>query len=311
MKNLFRGLAILTLSGIYLYALPSPTISYYAIVLLHSLTGLVLSVGLVIWFWRHFRQTKWAARLGWLLVTAGAGVGVALIITGTLRALNPLWYAHIGLSATGVILLIVSWLRANPLLDSRPAAQVLACAGLILAVAAVAGSAWWTREVRWQRAYVIRNPEMPPATMNDEGDGPAGSFFPSSAQTLHGGKIPAKFFMQSDACKRCHADIYAQWSSSVHHFSSFNNQWYRKSIEYMQEVAGVQQSKWCAGCHDPALLFSGMFDTPIKDQVNSPEAQAGMGCMMCHTIVNVKSTMGQGDYILEYPKMHELASTKN
>jgi len=26
----------------------------------------------------------------------------------------------------------------------------------------------------------------------------------------------------------------------MHHFSSFNNQWYRKSIEYMQEVAGVR-----------------------------------------------------------------------
>ena len=45
--------------------------------------------------------------------------------------------------------------------------------------------------------------------------------------------------MKSDACERCHADIYKQWNSSMHHFSSFNNQWYRKSIEYMQDVAGV------------------------------------------------------------------------
>jgi tetratricopeptide (TPR) repeat protein len=311
MKNLFRGLTILALSGVYLYALPSPTIFYYATVFLHSLVGLVLSVALIIWLWRHLGQTKSTARLGWLFVTAGAAVGVALIFTGTLRALKPLMYAHIALSVVGLILLIANWLWLNPSLHSRPRAQVLACAGLVLAVAVLAGSAWWTREVRWQRAYAIRNPAMPPATMNGEGDGPIGPFFPSSAQTLHGGKIPAKFFMQSDACKRCHADIYNQWSSSVHHFSSFNNQWYRKSIEYMQDVAGVQQSKWCAGCHDPALLFSGRFDTPIKDQVNSPEAQAGMGCMMCHTIVDVKSTMGQGDYVLEYPEMHELASSEN
>ena len=311
MKNLFRGLAILALSGAYLYALPSPTVFYYVIVFLHSLAGLVLSVALVIWLWRHLGRTKWTERFGWLLVTAGAGVGVALIFTGTLRALNPLLYTHIGLSVAGLILLIANWLRANPLLDSRPRAQARACAGLVLLFASLAGSAWWAREVRWERAYVIRNPAMPPATMDGEGDGQAGPFFPSSAQTLHGGKIPSKFFMQSDACKRCHADIYIQWSSSSHHFSSFNNQWYRKSIEYMQDVAGVQQSKWCAGCHDPALLFSGRFDTPIKDQVDSPEAQAGMGCMMCHTIVDVKSTMGQGDYVLEYPKMHELASSEN
>jgi hypothetical protein len=33
--------------------------------------------------------------------------------------------------------------------------------------------------------------------------------------------------------------------------------------------------------------------------------------MMCHSIANVKSTMGQGDFYLEYPKLHELAASKN
>jgi hypothetical protein len=115
--------------------------------------------------------------------------------------------------------------------------------------AGIAAGAWWTREIAWQKANRISNPLMPPETMSGEGDGPRGKFFPSSAQTRHGGNIPSKYFMQSDACQRCHADIYKQWDSSVHHFSSFNNQWYRKSIEYMQDVAGVQSSKWCAGCH--------------------------------------------------------------
>src|SRR5208282_4931620 len=41
------------------------------------------------------------------------------------------------------------------------------------------------------------------------------------------------------------------------------------------------------------------------------EAQAGLGCLMCHSIVEVKSTMGQGDYMLEYPKLHELAASEN
>jgi len=148
--------------------------------------------------------------------------------------------------------------------------------------------------------------------MDSEGDGSQGKFFPSSAQTKHGGNIPSKYFMKSDACQRCHADIYKQWDSSMHHFSSFNNQWYRKSIEYMQDVAGVRSSKWCAGCHDPAaLLYSGLFDTPIKQIVDRPEARAGLGCLMCHSIVEVKSTMGQGDFFLEYPKLHELAASEN
>ncbi len=142
--------------------------------------------------------------------------------------------------------------------------------------------------------------------MNGEGDGPEGSFFPSSAQVYGKQKIPSKFFMESDSCKRCHEDIYNQWFSSAHHFSSFNNQWYRKSIEYMQDTIGTKPSKWCGGCHDPAVLYSGLMDTPIKQIVHRPESQAGLGCMMCHSIASVKSTMGQADFYLEYPKLHEL-----
>jgi Flp pilus assembly protein TadD len=52
-------------------------------------------------------------------------------------------------------------------------------------------------------------------------------------------------------------------------------------------------------------------DTPIKQIVHRPESQAGLGCMMCHSIADVKSTMGQGDFYLEYPKLHELAATQN
>ena len=66
-----------------------------------------------------------------------------------------------------------------------------------------------------------------------------------------------------------------------------------------------------AGCHDPALLFSGMFDRPIRQIENTPAAQAGLSCLMCHSIVKVKSTMGQGDFVLEYPMLHELAASEN
>jgi len=61
----------------------------------------------------------------------------------------------------------------------------------------------------------------------------------------------------------------------------------------------------------PAVLYSGLMDTPIKQIVHRPESQAGLGCMMCHSIANVKSTMGQADFYLEYPKLHEMAATQN
>src|SRR5206468_4218729 len=97
---------------------------------------------------------------------------------------------------------------------------------------------------RWLSSARIQNPTDAPATMNDEGDGPHGDFFPSSAQVYGRQKIPSKFFMESQSCERCHADIYKQWQSSAHHFSSFNNQWYRKSIEYMQDRVGTNPARF-------------------------------------------------------------------
>ena len=305
----WRGISVVLLafSGVYLYAFPSATISYGAIVLLHATLGVILAALLLPWLVRLFPAENPLTRVGWFFMALGAGLGVALIFLGTPHRLRAWLYLHIFLSVAGVVLLAISWLAARGRL-----ANGLVRFGTVLALAvAVSVGAWWIRTVYWENAYRISNPTMPPASMDGEGDGPSGKFFPSSAQTLHNGNIPAKYFMQSQACERCHADIYKQWYSSAHHFSSFNNQWYRKSVEYMQDTIGVKSSKWCAGCHDPALLFSGMFDTPIKQIVDRPEARAGLACMMCHSIVQVKSTMGQGDFVLEYPKLHELAASEN
>src|SRR6266702_2562235 len=305
----WRGISVVLLafSGVYLYAFPSATISYGAIVLLHATLGVILAALLLPWLVRLFPAENPLTRVGWFFMALGAGLGVALIFLGTPHRRRACLYLHIFLSVAGVVLLAISWLAARGRL-----ANGLVRFGTVLVLAvAVSVGAWWIRTVYWENAYRISNPTMPPASMDGEGDGPSGKFFPSSAQTLHNGNIPAKYFMQSQACERCHADIYKQWYSSAHHFSSFNNQWYRKSVEYMQDTIGVKSSKWCAGCHDPALLFSGMFDTPIKQIVDRPEARAGLACMMCHSIVRVKSTMGQGDFVLEYPKLHELAASEN
>jgi Flp pilus assembly protein TadD len=304
-------LIFLFVSAAYLYTFPQPNISYAAIVLLHVLAGCMTAVLLIISLGRLLRSGNAASRLGWLLIVTGTIFGLVLIKTGTSRVEWKLLFAHVLLSLAGVGIVLAEWAGRR----GRPApgvgGTIIRCAIFLLVLAALGAGARYVRESRWQNRTLIQNPSMPPASMNDEGDGPQGPFFPSSAQVYGGQKVPSKFFMESDSCKRCHEDIYNQWFSSAHHFSSFNNQWYRKSIEYMQDTVGTQPSKWCGGCHDSAVLYSGLMDTPIKQIVHRPESQAGLGCMMCHSIANVKSTMGQGDFYLEYPKLHELAATKN
>jgi Tfp pilus assembly protein PilF len=304
-------IAFLFISAVYLYTFPQPNVFYAAIVLLHAVTGTVATVLLAIFLFPLLRDKSIASRLGWLLLGGGAVVGLILIKTGTPRVQWNLLYVHILLSLAGVGIVFAEWAGKRGWLARGIGGSIVRCSICLLVLVGLGAGARYVRESRWQNQARIENPSMPPASMNGEGDGPDGPFFPSSAQVHGGQKIPSKFFMESDSCKRCHQDIYNQWFSSAHHFSSFNNQWYRKSIEYMQDTIGTKPSKWCGGCHDPAVLYSGLMDTPIKQIVHRPEAQAGLGCMMCHSIADVKSSMGQGDFYLEYPKLHELAATKN
>ncbi|MGB8013426.1 MAG: tetratricopeptide repeat protein [Terriglobales bacterium] len=303
-------IGFLSVSAIYLYAFPQANVVYAGVVLLHAVGGVVAAVWMLFWLVRSLfsRHGELLIRVGMIFLFLGAIPGLALIYTGALRTEMSLVYVHLGLSFLGAGLIAADRIGDLRWLPRHVAFRVVFVLALLAGLAPVAR---YVRETRWNRHGRIQNPALPPLTMDGEGDGPSGPFFPSSAQVYGGEKIPSQFFMESDSCKRCHEDIYNQWNSSAHHFSSFNNQWYRKSIEYMQDTVGTKPSKWCGGCHDPAVLYAGKMDTPIKQIVHTPEAQAGLGCMMCHSIADVKSTMGQADFYLEYPKLHELAASKN
>jgi Flp pilus assembly protein TadD len=310
-KLLMGTVAFLAASAVYLYGFPQPNLFYAVVVLLHLAAGIVGTLLLLPLLSRLLREGTWLSRGGWLLFLAGAGIGFWLVHTGTVRAEWNWMYAHMVVCAAALSFLIAEFAGRRGWWSSGNRAAAMRLAICLIVLGGVGAGLRYMRESRWTNRARIENPEMPPPTMNQEGDGPQGPFFPSSAQVYGHRKIPSKFFMESDSCKRCHEDIYNQWFSSAHHFSSFNNQWYRKSIEYMQDTIGTRPSKWCGGCHDPAVLYAGLMDTPIKQIVHTPPAQAGLGCMMCHSIAAVKSTMGQGDFYLEYPELHELAASKN
>ena len=270
---------VTVLNAAYVAAAPSPTVFYIANVVLH----LALGAATVAWLVFTYRRSPK------MIPLALAGLlGVYLIFAGATRDHQSILIAHIALAVVGLALLLPRY--------TAPLA-VLA----VLALALRFG-------VAPQR---IRNPKTVPLAMTEEGAGPRSPFWPSSSNTNTGKTIPSDFFMDSKLCGECHKDIYEQWKSSAHHFASFNNKFYRSTILHMQELSGTQGSKWCAGCHDHAVFFNGRFERPIKEQVETPEAQNGLGCMSCHSIVHVASTMGNGDFTMEYPPLHEAASSHN
>ncbi|MGB7133903.1 MAG: tetratricopeptide repeat protein [Acidobacteriaceae bacterium] len=302
----------LAASAVILVAFPAATLYYEALVVLHIFAGALFLLLALPWITRLLRGRSLLEKTGWLTLVAGGAFGAVILFTGARRDRWPILYTHEIVSALACGLLLAAWLthrsRSQSSAALRASFRIAACLAL---VALIGWGAWWTRTVPWQRAYVIRNPSIAPASMDQEGDGPNGPFFPSSAQTNTGKVVPEDYFMDSATCKQCHADIYKEWESSAHHFSSFNNQWYRQAVVYMQQVDGVQSSKWCAGCHDAALFFPGNFNTPIAPRVHTPQANVGISCVVCHSVRRVKSTMGNGDFILEYPALQKLVASRN
>jgi tetratricopeptide (TPR) repeat protein len=309
---LIAGFFALLLNSAYLWAFADPTLAYFVQVAVHPVLGLTLA-GAILWLVLRRQFTPSAlGQAALAILAAGLALGIAVLVVGATTPYRRLVDAHVAVSALGAgLFLLYFWRTAWHARDPRLAWAARAGTTIVLVAAGAAATARVGREARWRAAYRIQNPTTPPKTMDEEGAGTNSPFFPSSANTNVDGIIPANFFMTSESCGRCHKDIYQQWNSSAHHFSSFNNQWYRKSIEYMQDVVGTQPSKWCAGCHDHAVFFNGRFDRPIKEQINTPEAQAGLACTSCHSITRVHSSMGQGDFEIEYPPLHDLAASEN
>jgi tetratricopeptide (TPR) repeat protein len=289
---------LLVVNTAYVAAFAFPTVFYMGNVLLHLVLGVLFTIAAIV----LARRDMGPATLGLLIGSALFGLYLARF--GSLLSNRWALTLHVVLGAAFVAMVTVAFLRAKP--AWRPAFLT----ALALLILLPAGAALYRRTFP-NPHDVIRNPRMVPTSMQEEGGGPKSPFWPASSKTNVGGTIPSKFFMDSEFCGDCHKDIYKQWQSSVHHFASFNNQFYRKSIEYMQAVNGTQSTKWCAGCHDHAVFFNGRFEKPIKDQIDTPEAQNGLGCVSCHSITHVDSTMGNGGFTIEYPPLHDLASSKN
>jgi Tfp pilus assembly protein PilF len=121
----------------------------------------------------------------------------------------------------------------------------------------------------------------------------------------------------AEPCARCHPDAVEQWAGSAHRFSSFNNPFYEAAVDELRArdsvtneavrehlasrsgrelTAGRVKSQWCAGCHDPALLFTGIMSGSVER--TAPVAQAGLTCLACHAIDSIHDPTGNGNYNL-------------
>jgi tetratricopeptide (TPR) repeat protein len=311
--------ALLSANGVYLASVTAltwwqgttqQTYFYMLMVFLHLLLGLALIAPFLIFGFVHLatswkRPNRGAVRYGLVLLGSALVIlvsGLMLVRIGGIEIRDPAvrnvgYWFHVAAPLVAVGLYVKHRL-AGPRIRWEWARKL----GTAVALFIVAMGFLHSQD---PRVFGVKGPS--------EGKR---YFFPSAAITSNGKFIPAKTLMMDDYCLKCHKDAYEGWFHSAHHFSSFNNKAYLSSVRETRQVSlkrdgNTQGARWCAGCHDPVPFFSGEFDDPNYDDVNSATSQAGITCTVCHSITHVNSTRGNADYTIKEPEHYPFAFSDN
>ncbi len=124
-------------------------------------------------------------------------------------------------------------------------------------------------------------------------------FAPGNATTTTGTFIPGDMFVAAKRCGNCHTDAHAQWRQSAHG-NAFREPFYQKNVKDLQTQKGIEFTRHCESCHNPAALFSGALTK--NSHVKRPFDDDGVSCIACHSIQSVNGR-GIGGYVMGEPAL--------
>lgn len=130
------------------------------------------------------------------------------------------------------------------------------------------------------------------------GDNP---FAPGNAKTTTGTFIAPEKFVASTRCAQCHTDAHAQWRQSAH-ANAFREPFYQKNVNDLIQQRGIEATRHCESCHNPAALFSGALTKNAK--FKRPFDDDGVSCIVCHSIQSTENR-GIGGYVMAEPALLE------
>jgi tetratricopeptide (TPR) repeat protein len=297
-------LGLMAANAIYLLAFTRISSFYMTMLLVHLVAGITVVVPFAVFAGTHAprmmgirnRRAKAAGLTIAALALACAITGVIMVFKGATLNNRVVYLIHV----FSIPLALVAFI-----LHRRAAVHQLHLRRLFQWGGAVAGFL-----VLMGIAHKLEKPSKRIANMNGDTQ-----FFLSSAETWDGGLMDGAKLANNQYCGQsgCHPDSLKRWEKGAHRFTSFNNPFYRRAVELMADTHGREKTKWCAGCHDPVVLFTGqMGKAKLKDfSYDQVEGQQSLTCMACHSIVDLKDKRGNGGYVIEESKQYPFAFTKS
>jgi Flp pilus assembly protein TadD len=301
-RLLLIPLGLIAANAIYLTAFTRDTAFFYAMLLLHLVLGSLIAIPFFVFAVTHARRmirmwnkrAKYAGLAIFTLAVICVSTGVFMVFRGATLNNRLVWLGHVASVPLALVAFILHRRAHTHQLQFR---RLYAWGGAVAVFLAA-------------MALAAKLEKPPKRIVNVNGDT---VFYPSSSETFDQGLLDGKKLAANEYCQSCHPDSFHQWERSAHRFSSFNNPFYRKSVELMADEVGRERTKWCSGCHDPVVLFTGQMGaaTQAKFSYDSWEAQQGLTCMSCHSIAEVKDVKGNGSYVIEESKQYPFAFSKN
>ncbi len=125
-------------------------------------------------------------------------------------------------------------------------------------------------------------------------------FAPGNPEVQGGGFIQPGAFPDATYCAHCHQQAYHMWRQALHS-NSFREPFYRTSVNLLNKTKGIEFSRHCDSCHNPIGVVSGALTE--NSQVDRKFDDNGLTCMVCHSIQGLKSTSGNGGYVMGIPSV--------
>ncbi|MFO0931335.1 MAG: multiheme c-type cytochrome [Planctomycetota bacterium] len=303
-RALLLGTILVAGTGLFLVSTPGASPSAQSALIVHLVVGALLVPVLLVFAIPHaVAQTKrkpfiaLSGAVVLLAALAAAGTGVSLVAepTGASASTGTL-HAIAGFAVLGLYLL-------HRRFGTNPARWSVLGAGVAAAAAVGLGLHAW-EQADPGRVSIFESGSAAAAEAARE------HFFPSSVTSGAGDlTLTSDDLRDLEGCATCHQVITDEWKRSAHRHASMTNPFYRAAILDLRKRFPKQDARWCAGCHDPALLFKkdeatglSLIAAPELDML-SEDARTGLTCIACHAI-EPRSTNGNADYVLRSRKVY-------
>lgn len=312
---------VLLITGIMEYTLGHWLVAQIAS-LLHPAAGMLLTITLMPYLVVHFRRIYGIRRfstfasglLSSLLMLAMLISGWQLIMSGETSVSRALLNIHIGCSSLFVIGIIAHLYLHWRTWSSRRNAEAgrFVTLGKLMPVSAYISAVVLLMFVLLLTLdHVTEEPyKTTPVVENYQwlyGEHP---FRPSQTETPNQQFIDQRAIVTTEKCVNCHAEIVAQWRSSVHRQAA-SDKTYVTNVTLLASKKGIAATRYCEGCHAPVALLTGQLSEGGEHGgiVGTPGNVEGVNCQSCHGIKRLIHTKGVASYefVINQPYLFETA----